>query len=129
MKKIVLLFLIFLGPLSISGQNCSKIVQEVLTIEESTVVIDNAVCVINDAEKVEAPCKTLTATLFPNPCLDNFEIKGLGKENTEGSIFGVDGRFYFSVNVQKEIDVSSLAQGIYIVKIKNSSIFFKFVKQ
>jgi hypothetical protein len=100
-------------------------VQEVLTIDESVLVIDDAILVINDAEKVEAPCKILTVTLFPNPCLGNFEIKGLGKENIEGFIYSLDGLLVSFVKLIKRL----FSAGLYILKVKDSSFILKFVKQ
>jgi hypothetical protein len=118
MKKIVLLFLIFLGPLSITAQNEYQ--------------AGEYMC----GEYVALPCAaccgdTTAATLarlYPNPTTDFFQIIGLKSENTEGSLFSIDGRFQKKVKLIGDIDVSDQAQGTYILKIDHSSLIFKFVK-
>jgi hypothetical protein len=107
---------------------CTATQQAILADREG--LLSDAEGLLTDESPItyEVPCKPSSAILYPNPCLDNFQIKGLDKGFTEGAIFGIDGRFHYNVKLIGEIDVSSLGQGVYILKIKNSSLFFKFTK-
>jgi hypothetical protein len=128
MLKIYVITAFLTLPYFLQAQ-CTATQQAILSDREGILSDAEGLLIDEKATTYEIPCKASKAILYPNPCLDNFQIKGLDKAYTEGFIFSIDGRFYFNVNVQREIDVSSLGQGLYVLKIKNSSLFFKFVKK
>ncbi|SFZ93604.1 Por secretion system C-terminal sorting domain-containing protein [Flaviramulus basaltis] len=67
--------------------------------------------------------------IFPNPTSDNIDINGL-KENIPASIYNIKGQLITIKQVNSNsntINISGLADGIYILKIKNDT--FKFVKK
>jgi hypothetical protein len=76
-------------------------------------------------------------SVYPNPANDrvSIELNGMqAPENIVISIYGIDGQKIFEQTLQHkntEIDVSGLAEGIYIIKLINNEIteVRKFVKE
>lgn len=64
-----------------------------------------------------------TSFVFPNPAKDNIKIFGI--ENQEIEILSVDGKSVLKKNYDgKNIDVSSLPQGLYIIKTNCQTLKF-----
>ena len=79
-----------------------------------------------------ASVSTTEMNIFPNPCSTVLNIEGANIGGKEFSVFITDisGRNMISTTTQKSVDVSSLAQGSYIIRIDNgatqqTSIFVK----
>lgn len=72
---------------------------------------------ITELNKDEAPF------VFPNPAKD--KIKIFGVENQEIKIFSTDGKLILKDNYNgKDIDVSSLHQGLYLIKTNCQTLKF-----
>jgi Secretion system C-terminal sorting domain len=71
----------------------------------------------------DTECKKTTCLIYPNPTTYFFTVLG---DYTEGVLFGANGQFLRRVDVQKLVDISELAQGIYFLRLKNDVV--KIVK-
>ncbi|MBR5604019.1 MAG: T9SS type A sorting domain-containing protein [Bacteroidales bacterium] len=61
--------------------------------------------------------------VFPNPANDNIRIFGI--ENQDVEIFSADGKFILKERYEgKSIDVSSLPQGLYLIKTNGQTLKF-----
>lgn len=61
--------------------------------------------------------------VYPNPAKDNISI--IGAENQNIEIYSIDGKKVLDKIYQNDdIDISSLPQGLYIIKIGNQSLKF-----
>jgi Secretion system C-terminal sorting domain len=62
-------------------------------------------------------------TIAPNPAQNIFHISGMAKGKNTVSIFSKDGKYIYAINAinNKDIDISSLSAGIYIIKITNEN--------
>ena len=61
--------------------------------------------------------------VFPNPANDNIRIFGI--ENQEIEIFSTDGKLILKERYEgKSIDVSSLPQGLYLIKTNGQTLKF-----
>jgi PKD repeat protein len=74
------------------------------------------------------------ATIYPNPAKDNFTIKGLSTATYRVEIMNLNGSILKSVsaNGNQTINIASLANNIYILKITNqdgTSQFAKLIKE
>lgn len=111
-----LLFFFFLGPLSMSAQNCTW-----QTDNQQTWQTDN-----QQSWQTADVCSTnIALSLFPNPALFDIEIVGLDRP-TEGYIFDAIGRFQNRFYTQNRIDITHLSAGVYFIQINNNSL--KFIK-
>ncbi|NME67137.1 carbohydrate-binding protein [Flammeovirga aprica] len=77
--------------------------------------------------------KTLAQSLqiYPNPAHNVLNIKGVG-EVVDFQLFGIDGRSYNLKPQNAQLDISTLNQGIYFMKItdhSNSIHSIKFIKE
>lgn len=64
-----------------------------------------------------------TSFVFPNPANDNIRIFGI--ENQEIEIFSTDGKLILRERYEgKSIDVSSLPQGLYLIKTNGQTLKF-----
>ena len=70
------------------------------------------------------------ATIYPNPAKDNFTIKGLATAKYQVEIMNLNGSILKSVsaNGNQAINISSLANNIYILKITNQDGTTQFAK-
>lgn len=72
-------------------------------------------------------------TVYPNPASEELYLMLYKNEETLVEIFDIHGRFCFSEKFDntKSIDVSRLSNGIYLLKVKNSSLNYhgKFIKK
>jgi hypothetical protein len=72
--------------------------------------------------------------VFPNPAQDKITVASeIVSKNSTIEIFDMNGRLLQSLNfnsVKKEINISDLKEGVYVIKITNQGkgAFFKFVK-
>lgn len=107
MKRLLVAFLL-LGPLSMSAQ------PDAYATDFSC-----------DFEGVRCESTPSKSQLYPNPNFGVFEVVGL-PQNTEGSLFSVDGRFQMSVRLEGEIDATRLEAGVYILQTPQK--VFKFIK-
>ncbi|MEI6697359.1 MAG: T9SS type A sorting domain-containing protein [Bacteroidota bacterium] len=79
----------------------------------------------------------LVSSIYPNPatdrlCIDLHELKYL--QNTSVFIYDIQGQLLFQqaiTNTKSELNISSFAKGIYLVKISNDSnrMVSKFIKE
>ena len=78
---------------------------------------------------VNSISKTI-ATIYPNPTKDNFTIKGLATTKYQVEIMNLNGSILKSVsaNGNQAINISSLANNIYILKITNQDGTTQFAK-
>jgi hypothetical protein len=63
-------------------------------------------------------------TMVPNPVIDVFTIKGMSAGKNSISIFAKDGKLIrteVSTLISKQVNVSNLAAGIYIVRVTNEN--------
>ncbi len=61
--------------------------------------------------------------IYPNPAKDNIKIFGV--ENQEIEIFSTDGKLILKENYNgKDIDISSLHQGLYLIKTNCQTLKF-----
>jgi hypothetical protein len=63
-------------------------------------------------------------TMVPNPVIDVFTIKGMSSGKNSISIFAKDGKLIrteVSTLISKQVNVSNLAAGIYIVRVTNEN--------
>lgn len=69
-----------------------------------------------------------TMFVYPNPARDFIKIANNSKENQILSIYSIDGRMLVKQNysANEGIDISSLKEGLYIVKLNGQT--FKFSK-
>lgn len=68
-------------------------------------------------------------SLYPNPVVDELSVKNAPYSLSPIQIFRIDGAMVMQTNVsadQPSFSVSSLAKGLYFLKINNQS--FKFIK-
>ena len=64
--------------------------------------------------------------LYPNPASDFIEITGIQLENVEANLFDIQGREIDNIILNSNrIDVSNLATGVYILKLKSGVKTFK----
>jgi PKD repeat protein len=70
------------------------------------------------------------ATIYPNPAKDNFTIKGLATAKYQVEIMNLNGSILKSIaaNGNQAINISSLANNIYILKITNQEGTTQFAK-
>jgi PKD repeat protein len=70
------------------------------------------------------------ATIYPNPTKDNFTIKGLTTAKYQVEIMNLNGSILKSIaaNGNQAINISSLANNIYILKITNQDGTTQFAK-
>ncbi|PQV49015.1 putative secreted protein (Por secretion system target) [Jejuia pallidilutea] len=78
--------------------------------------------------------KALGFSLYPNPTRGIVSIKNNQERNAEVSIYDINGRVLFSKDISNsmsEINISDLANGIYLFKVKSDSNEFvkRIVKQ
>ena len=67
--------------------------------------------------------KDETSFVFPNPANDNIRIFGI--ENQDVEIFSADGKLILKERYEgKSIDVSSLSQGLYLIKTNGQTLKF-----
>lgn len=67
------------------------------------------------------PTKKLT--LFPNPVIEKLQLSGFESEYSNYEILGMDGKSILSGELsqnQKEINLSMMVSGIYIIKVTNA---------
>ena len=84
----------------------------------STVILDPALSVEN--------IQNLSLKIYPNPAKEILHISGIsGKKYYE--IIGADGKLVLKGNTSENINISSLAKGMYIFKIEGKT--FKFIKE
>jgi hypothetical protein len=62
--------------------------------------------------------------IYPNPVQNTLTIDG---DYTSATIYNVFGKLVLTTDYQKTIDVSALSNGIYFIKVDNTTI--KFIKQ
>ncbi|MCV9388425.1 MBG domain-containing protein [Reichenbachiella ulvae] len=90
----------------------------------------NGTLTVKPSNILSADNPETTLTIYPNPCLDQFYIRGL-EAKAALSIIDLQGKqvAYFD-QAQEKYDIRSLKSGIYFVKIqsKNDSHSFKLVK-
>ncbi len=70
--------------------------------------------------------------IYPNPANNKLHIENMNERNTFFLISDISGRLLMKVNIQSEIDISELAQGIYFISVFNDNELVgrsKFVKQ
>jgi hypothetical protein len=63
-------------------------------------------------------------SIYPNPAKNTLTIDG---DYTSATIYNVFGKLVLTTDYQKTIDVSALSNGIYFIKVDNTTI--KFIKQ
>ncbi len=63
---------------------------------------------------------TNSITAYPNPCSDVLFIQSPEKI-TSVELFDMNGRMVFSQTATRTLDVSRIAQGVYVVKVKSES--------
>jgi hypothetical protein len=70
------------------------------------------------------------ATIYPNPAKDNFTIKGLATAKYQVEIMNLNGSILKSIsaNGNQAINISSLANNIYILKITNQDGTTQFAR-
>ena len=70
------------------------------------------------------------ATIYPNPAKENFTIKGLATAKYQVEIMNLNGSILKSIsaNGNQAINISSLANNIYILKITNQDGTTQFAK-
>lgn len=77
---------------------------------------------------------TKEISIYPNPAKDKIKIKSsVSLENSNIEIYSISGSLMkkVSLNDKKEIDISNLAEGVYLIKIKSDklNIVKKIVKK
>ena len=78
----------------------------------------------NSSENVEELSQDNVSFVFPNPAKDKIQI--IGVENQEIEIISIDGKSMFRVKYDgTSIDVSSLPQGLYLIKTNNKTLKFE----
>lgn len=63
------------------------------------------------------------AFVYPNPAKDNIRI--IGVKNQDVEIFSADGKLVMNVKYDgKDVDISSLQQGLYLIKTNGQTLKF-----
>ncbi|WP_008636239.1 DUF5074 domain-containing protein [Bizionia argentinensis] len=93
----------------------------------------DAVGVINNAKTMSAVDDNMVELkIYPNPASDFFNIKSLNQV-VDLEIYDITGKLVKQLNntSEKQINISNLKQGVYIVKIssQNKNGLFKLIKQ
>ena len=95
-------------------------------------IVDQIITVIQDAEIVGIDViSNSLISIYPNPAHTILFVKGID-QNSMISIFDLRGRMLINHQiVDNMIDISSLANGIYIIKIRGKSIIttIRFIKK
>jgi hypothetical protein len=111
MKKALLIFSMF-APLSISAQTCPT-VTVTAGDEVGRYAIDDIGQYV-EVEKRPGNCET-PITVYPNPTDGIVNIDGWA--NTEGVLYGTDGRTIGLYKPAAQLDISALPQAVYYLVI------------
>ena len=87
-----------------------------LTNNEILAVMSNGSGMLTNADFIT---NKLQATIYPNPTSDNFSIE-MENEVKSVEIYSIQGHKVLTSN-SKDINVSKLSKGMYLVKIKDSN--------
>ena len=71
----------------------------------------------------------LAVSVFPNPVVNELNLKGL-REDVNAQVYSLSGAMVINAELNQEngrIDVSGLAAGTYVLKVKETTV--KFVKK
>jgi len=83
---------------------------------------DNGCC--DNATPTAINEKISNLSVYPNPAKNTLTIDG---DYTSATIYNVFGKLVLTTDYQETIDVSALSNGIYFIKVDNTTI--KFIKQ
>jgi beta-glucosidase len=87
----------------------------------------------NEPLNIAAIKSNLYVSLYPNPAKDKISIMGIQSQNINVSIYNSMGELVMQKQItnSKEVDISSLSNGIYIMRILNSNSYlnYKFIKE
>jgi hypothetical protein len=106
-----LLFILFLGPISIFAQCGFNDGGDCFT--------NNDGC-FNDGQTCD---KTEKKYVYPNPTADFFTLES---GYTEGVLYAANGQLLRRVNLKKSVDISDLSSGLYFLKVIDT--VYKIVK-
>lgn len=63
---------------------------------------------------------TIDISVYPNPCIDNISINGIDSE-VKVDLYDLSGRVVKSEYTTKDVNVSELPRGTYIIKVSNEN--------
>lgn len=71
-----------------------------------------------------------TVTIFPNPASSHFEVRAPSVQSLEIEIYSISGQRIYTTT-QRQVDISSLEAGLYLVKIKfeQGSYTYRVIKK
>lgn len=114
-------------PLNICAQNCKNIEVKLLSDNQGFLHDSQGLLTTEDEIFTYKNCKDLIEkpVLFPNPCTDYFEVKGI--RDKEGIVYDYAGRYMKRVELLHDVDINELSNGFYLLRTANH--IFKFIKQ
>ncbi|TYA59113.1 T9SS type A sorting domain-containing protein [Formosa maritima] len=87
----------------------------------------------NLLETLEVPENVLSneVNIYPNPTSNYISFKGITSESINVTVYDILGKQIINqtLNVNDTLDVSKLQNGIYILKLENSDVSYRFVKE